>query len=87
MAVLSLIKSDELDAALDEKTYDVVLNEKGKIRWIDRSGEEEIGKVVDAFRALPSKIDAIVDFQWGTNNSPEGLNEGFTHCFLQRWKP
>ena len=31
---------------------------------------------------LPSKIDAIKDFEWGTNNSPENLAQGFTHCFF-----
>lgn len=38
--------------------------------------------VVDAFRALPGKIDSITEFQSGMNNSPEGLDDGFTHCFL-----
>ena len=38
--------------------------------------------MVDAFAALPSKIDSIIDFQYGVNNSPEGLDDGFTHCFL-----
>ena len=48
----------------------------------ESSTEEDIQGVVDAFAALPSKIDVITDFQWGTNNSPEGLDDGFTHCFL-----
>jgi len=33
---------DRLDVALDDKTYDVVVNDKGKVRWIDRSGDQEI---------------------------------------------
>ncbi len=48
----------------------------------DTSTDEQVQEVVDAFRALPSKIDAITDFCWGVNNSPEGLDDGFTHCFL-----
>jgi hypothetical protein len=48
----------------------------------DSSTEEDVQGVADAFAALPSKIDVITDFQWGTNNSPEGLDDGFTHCFL-----
>ena len=48
----------------------------------DTSSEEDIQGVVDAFAALPSKIDSIIDFQHGVNNSPEGLDDGFTHCFL-----
>lgn len=42
----------------------------------------EIKKVEDAFAALPSKIPEISFFEWGINNSPEGLNKGFTHCFF-----
>jgi hypothetical protein len=38
--------------------------------------------VEDAFRALPSRIKEIRDFEFGTNNSPENLNQGYTHCFL-----
>ena len=62
--------------------------DKGKLRHVvlfkfkDTSSPEEIKKIEDAFRALPSKIPAIIDFEWGTNNSPEGLDQGFTHCFL-----
>lgn len=46
------------------------------------ASEDDVQSVVDAFRALPEKIPEIVDFAWGVNNSPEGLNDGFTHCFL-----
>jgi putative cardiolipin synthase len=31
-----------IDLSLDNKTYEVVLDEKGHTRWIDRSGEEEV---------------------------------------------
>ena len=52
----------------------------------ETSSEEDVNQVVDAFRALPSKIETITDFRCGTNNSPEGLNDGFTHCFLLTFK-
>jgi len=42
----------------------------------------DIKKVEAAFVALPSKIAEIKDFEWGLNNSPEGLDKGFTHCFF-----
>lgn len=48
----------------------------------ESSSTEDVQSVVDAFKALPAKIDAIKGFQYGSNNSPEGLNDGFTHCFL-----
>lgn len=43
---------------------------------------EQIAEVETAFAALPGKIDEIKDFEWGTNNSPEQLNDGLTHCFF-----
>ncbi|CAN5431225.1 Dabb family protein [soil metagenome] len=46
------------------------------------STDAEIKAVTDAFAALPKKISQIKEFDWGTNNSPENLNQGFTHCFL-----
>lgn len=39
-------------------------------------------KVEQAFAALPGKIPEISEFEWGTNNSPEKLNNEFTHCFF-----
>lgn len=48
----------------------------------DSSSQAEVQAVVDAFRALPSKISQVADFEYGTNNSPEGLDGGLTHCFL-----
>ncbi len=42
----------------------------------------QIKAVEDAFIALPQKIKQIKTFEWGTNNSPENLNQGFTHCFF-----
>jgi lysophospholipase L1-like esterase len=44
--------------------------------------KEQIAEVERAFAELPKKIDVIDGFEWGTNNSPEGLAQGYTHCFL-----
>jgi hypothetical protein len=52
----------------------------------DSSSEADVQKVVDAFRALPGKIKEIADFEYGVNNSPEGLDGGLTHCFLVTFK-
>jgi hypothetical protein len=43
---------------------------------------EQITEVEEAFAGLPAKIPEISGFEWGTNNSPEGLDKGFTHCFF-----
>lgn len=51
-------------------------------KFKDGTSEADVKKVEDAFRALPSKIKEIKGFEWGTNNSPENLAQGFTHCFF-----
>lgn len=51
-------------------------------KFKDDAAADQIKKVENAFRALPSQIKVIKGFEWGTNNSPENLNQGFTHCFL-----
>lgn len=51
-------------------------------KFKDSSTPADIKEVEDAFLELPSKIETIKDFEWGLNNSPEGLNKGFTHCFI-----
>ncbi|WDQ19334.1 Dabb family protein [Rhodopirellula sp. P2] len=48
----------------------------------ETSSAAEVQVVVDAFRNLPNEIPEISGFEFGTNNSPEGLNDGLTHCFL-----
>jgi Stress responsive A/B Barrel Domain len=51
-------------------------------KFKDGTSADDIKKVEDAFRALPSKIKEIKGFEFGTNNSPENLNQGFTHSFF-----
>ena len=46
----------------------------------------QIQAVEEAFRALEGKISEIKSFRWGTNNSPEKLNKGFTHGFVLTFK-
>lgn len=41
----------------------------------------DVARVEAAFAALPTQISQIKAFEWGLNNSPENLNQGFTHCF------
>ena len=55
-------------------------------KFQDDASDADVQKVVDAFRGLPEKISQIHSFEYGTNNSPEGLADGFTHCFLVTFK-
>lgn len=63
-------------------TMDKSLRHVVLFKFKDGTAEADIQKVVDAFTALPSKIDVIKSIEWGTNNSPEGLDQGFTHSFF-----
>lgn len=47
---------------------------------------ESIRSVEDAFRKLEDQIPEILSFEMGTNISPEGLDKGFTHCFILTFK-
>ena len=42
---------------------------------------EQVNAVTNDFCTLKEKIPGIHHLEWGTNVSPEGLNDGFTHCF------
>jgi hypothetical protein len=36
-------------------------------------------EVISAFRSLSNTIENILSFEYGINNSPEGLDQGMTH--------
>lgn len=82
-------KTDELKSAATQvvnKTKSVVKKKQLRhlvmIKFKETSSAEDIAKVETAFAALPSQISQITDFEWGINNSPEGLDKGFTHVFF-----
>jgi hypothetical protein len=45
------------------------------------AGADQVDAIVAAFGQLKAEIPGITSYEWGTNVSPEGLNDGFTHCF------
>jgi len=51
-------------------------------KFKDGTTNQQIKNIENTFCALPSKIDAIYDFEWGTDVSVENRSEGFTHCFV-----
>lgn len=48
----------------------------------DTATPAQIREIEAAFCRLPSATGLIRGFEWGTNVSPEGLDQGFTHCFV-----
>ena len=51
-------------------------------KFKDSASPEQVQGFEKAFIELAGKIDTVKSFEWGTNVSPEGLNDGFTHCFF-----
>jgi len=51
-------------------------------KFHDRTGQERVEAIIDAFRALCAELPFVKAFEWGRNSSPENLNEGYTHCII-----
>jgi hypothetical protein len=60
----------------------------GKLRHVvlfdfkDGTTEESLQAIQTKFSSLPGDISEIAAYEWGINNSPEGLDDGYTHAFL-----
>ncbi|MBN7817376.1 Dabb family protein [Algoriphagus pacificus] len=76
--IIEEVKEIEMDKTMEP---DSVLRHVVMFGFKETTSPEKIQEVVDAFKALPSKIEQIKGFEYGTNNSPEGLNDGLTHAF------
>jgi hypothetical protein len=70
------------EECLSESTDFKMLRHVVLFKFRDGTSSRQIREIEDAFRALPDKIDAICDFEWGTDVSVENRQQGFTHCFL-----
>jgi len=77
LALLLLFFMNATSASAEAPYRHVVL-----FKFKEDATSEQIKAVEESFKALPGKIDTIVDFEWGTNVSPEGKDDGFTHCFF-----
>ena len=64
------------------KTPAQVLRHVVLLKFREDTSVSDIRRIENAFSALPSRIDAIYDFEWGTDVSVENLQKGFTHCFV-----
>lgn len=55
-------------------------------KFKDDASANKVAAIEQAFVELSKKVPTVTGFEWGTNVSPEGLNYGFTHCFLVTFK-
>ena len=79
---LLFILSFNMISVTQAEAQSKVLRHVVLFKFKDTSKPEEVKKVEDAFKALAGKLSLIKGFEWGTNNSPENLNQGLTHCFM-----
>jgi hypothetical protein len=56
------------------------------LKFKEGATPEQIREVEAAFAGLKLKIPQIAALEWGVNNSPEGLDKGFTHCFVLTYR-
>lgn len=97
LAVLSVLLSgciivDERERIHDDRAAAYVPDEAREpvrvlrhvvlLRFREGTGAEDIRRIENAFIALPGRIDAVYDFEWGTDVSVENLQKGYTHCFV-----
>jgi quinol monooxygenase YgiN len=47
---------------------------------------EQVQEIEKEFAGLAKKIPGIIGYEWGTSESVEKLNDGFTHCFFVSFK-
>ena len=52
------------------------------IRFKPETAPDRIRAIESAFAGLSAKIAGIEALEWGTNCSPEGKDQGFSHCFF-----
>lgn len=84
LGVLMTLQSRDTTAA--EGDHDKVLRHIVLYKFKDDIAPEQVQEVVDTFSKLPSQIDTIIDFECGTNVSPEGKSDGLTHAFVVTFK-
>jgi hypothetical protein len=73
-------------AATKEPSPHRALQHVVSFKFKEGTSTAQIEQIEKAFVALKGKISEIVKLEWGTNNSPEELNKGFTHCFIVTFK-
>lgn len=82
LLALSVVAVVRQSTAAENASQPSVLRHVVFFKFKPGTDDAKLREIVDAFRALPGKIDAIKDFEYGTDVGVEGLSKGFTHCFF-----
>ncbi|WP_439510454.1 Dabb family protein [Marinimicrobium koreense] len=52
------------------------------VKFKPEATASEIGKARTLFESMTTRVEGVEAVEWGLNDSPEGLNQGFTHAVL-----
>ena len=63
-----------------------VLRHMVLLKFKDDATAAQVREIEVAFCRLPSATGVIHNLEWGTNVSPENLDQGYTHCFFLTFK-
>ncbi len=66
----------------EEKPYRHVVLFKFK----PSADEATVRGIERAFREFAASLPFVAGFEWGRNSSPEGLDHGYSHCFIVTFK-
>lgn len=52
------------------------------ITFTESVSSGQCNAIRQAFLHIPQQVEGVTSVEWGTNDSPEAKNAGFTHCVL-----
>jgi hypothetical protein len=82
LAALGMVVAGTASAEPSGPLPGSVLRHVVLFQFKETSTPDDVARIVAAFRGLPARIPQIKAFEWGTDVSPEGKANGFTHCFF-----
>jgi hypothetical protein len=80
--VLAGVSAVNADKKSSQKESAKLLRHIVLFQFKKETSKAKVKEITSTFAALPGKIDAIEDFEWGTDVSVENKAAGFTHGFL-----
>ena len=69
-------------AGSDSAVKNKLLRHVVLFNFSDDATDVIVKEIEQEFTALSNQISEIHSFEWGINNSTEGLDKNLTHCFL-----
>lgn len=80
--VWPLFVSENKDECLLRDNGNTMIRHILFIKFKDSVDSAQLDSVRALFSSMVDKVAGVEAVEWGDNDSPEGLNQGFTHCVL-----